>query len=192
VDGEDGTTDDLLKAALPARPEAAALEQQIRAQELTASATSGAYWPTLGGGASAGTGGSQLNALDLNWSVGPNLTWSFFEGGRTSAAVREANAQLDSLRAQLDQLRQSVRLDVDQARLAVRASKAALEASGDAVANARERLKLAEGRYQAGVGNAIELGDSQVALTSALAQQVQADERLAAARAQLLRALGRP
>ena len=92
----------------------------------------------------------------------------------------------------MDGLRQSVRLDVDQARLAVRASKAALAASGDAVTNARERLKLAEGRYQAGVGNAIELGDSQVALTSALAQQVQADQKLAAARAQLLRALGRP
>jgi len=192
VDGEDGTIDDLLKAALPARPEVAAMEQQLRAQELTLSATSGAYWPTLGVGASAGTGGSQLNALDLNWSVGPNLSWSFFEGGRTTGAVREARAQLDSLRAQMDQLRQTVRLDVEQARLAVRASKAALTASADAVVNAREQLKLAEGRYQAGVGSVIELGDAQVALTSALAQQVQADQRLAASRAQLLRALGRP
>jgi outer membrane protein len=193
LEGEDGAIDDLLEAALPARPEVAALEQQVRAQELTVSAASGGYWPTLGVGASVSEGGTPSSSgLNLNWSVGPNLTWSFFEGGRTNAAVREARAQLDSLRAQVDQLRQSVRLDVEQARLAVRASKAALTASADAVVNARERLKLAEGRYQAGVGNAIELGDAQVALTSALAQQVQAGERLAAARAQLLRALGRP
>src|SRR5436305_1457533 len=50
---------------------------------------------------------------------------------------------------------------------------------------------LAEGRYETGVGNAIELGDAQVALTSAEAQTVQADDRLSTARAQLLRALGR-
>jgi outer membrane protein len=41
------------------------------------------------------------------------------------------------------------------------------------------------------VGNAIELGDAQVALTTAEAQTVQADDRLSTARAQLLRALGR-
>ena len=192
VEGEDGDPDALLEQALAARPEVAAMEQQLRAQELTVSAVTGGYWPTLSLSAGVTEAGPRLDGLAWNWNVGPSLSWSFYEGGRTSAAAREARAQVDSLRAQLDQLRQSVRLDVEQARLAVRASKAALAASADAVAAARERLKLAEGRYQAGVGNAIELGDSQLALTAALAQQVQADERLATSRAQLLRALGRP
>ncbi len=58
--------------------------------------------------------------------------------------------------------------------------------------NARLRLKLAEGRYEAGVGSAIELGDAQVALTHAGAQRVQAQFNLSTARAQLLAALGRP
>jgi len=192
VEGEDGGVEALLPQALATRPEVAAMEQQVRAQELTASAVAGGYWPSLSLSAGVTEAGQRLDGLAWNWNVGPSLSWSFYEGGRTSAAEREARAQLESLRAQLDELRQSVRLEVDQARLAVRASRAALAASGDAVVSARERLKLAEGRYQAGVGNAIELGDSQVALTSALAQQVQADGRLAASRAQLLRALGRP
>ena len=51
--------------------------------------------------------------------------------------------------------------------------------------------RLAEQRYAVGVGSAIELGDAQVALTQAAAQAVQADDKLATARAQLLRALGR-
>jgi len=58
--------------------------------------------------------------------------------------------------------------------------------------NAREQLRLAEGRYQSGVGSIIELGDAQIAATSAAAQVVQADFNLATARAQLLTALGRP
>jgi outer membrane protein len=58
--------------------------------------------------------------------------------------------------------------------------------------NAREQLRLAEGRYSSGVGSIIELGDAQIAATSAAAQVVQADFNLATARAQLLTALGRP
>jgi outer membrane protein len=82
-------------------------------------------------------------------------------------------------------------LDLDAARLAVRAAKATSLASQEALQNARERLRLAEQRYQVGVGSSIELGDAQVALTQAGAQLVQADDRLAVARAQLLHALGR-
>jgi len=82
-------------------------------------------------------------------------------------------------------------LDLEQARLAVRSAG---ERGGhhEAVVNAREQLRLAEGRYQAGVGNMIELGDAQVAMTTAAAQEVQAHFGLATARAQLLLALGQP
>ena len=73
----------------------------------------------------------------------------------------------------------------------MRAAKAALKASGDALVNAQEQLRLAEGRYETGVGSIIELGDSQVALTSAAQQRVQADYNLSQARAGLLKALGR-
>ncbi len=48
-----------------------------------------------------------------------------------------------------------------------------------------------ECRYETGVGNAVELGDSQLALATAAAQRVQSDFNLSASRAQLLRALGR-
>ena len=54
------------------------------------------------------------------------------------------------------------------------------------------RLGLAEGRYGAGIGSMIELGDSQVALTAASAQEIQAVFNLATARARLLQALGQP
>jgi outer membrane protein len=136
--------------------------------------------------------GSELGNLAWNWSAALTLTWNLFGGGQTTSQVREARANASVLRAQLDVLRQQVRLAVEQARLAVVAARASLDATKEAATNARERLRLAEGRYQAGVGNVIELGDAQVAMTSAAAQEVQAHYQLANARAQLILALGRP
>ncbi len=92
---------------------------------------------------------------------------------------------------QFDAERQQVRLEVDQARLGVRAAKGSLEASGEALSNAREQLRLAEARYEVGVGSILELSDAQVTFTAAGQQRVQADYSLSQARAQLVKALGR-
>jgi outer membrane protein len=194
VEGEDLSTDALLAEALPRRPDVTALEAQLRAQRATVGSVKGAYWPTLGLSAGLNDSGPTPGASSMvwNWSAGALLTWNLFQGGLTEAQVREARANLDSTDAQLASLRQQVRLEVEQARLAVRAAKSALSASAEALVNARERLRLAEGRYQTGAGSIIELGDAQVALTAAGAQRVQADYTLATARAQLLKALGRP
>jgi len=73
----------------------------------------------------------------------------------------------------------------------VRGAKAGGVAADEAIANAREQLRLAEGRYAGGLGNAIELGDAQIAFTGAAAQAVQARYNLATARAQLAAALGK-
>jgi outer membrane protein len=191
VEKEDQGIDPLLEEALHDRPDLAALDQQVRAQELTLSATKGGYGPSLGVSTGITDAGTALDSTAWNWNAAVTLTWDLFQGGLTRSQVEEARANLDGLRAQRDQLRQKVRLDLEQARLAVRAAKSALDAAGEALVNARERLRLAEGRYKAGAGSVIELGDAQVALTTAAAQKVQAEYNLASARAQLLRALGR-
>jgi outer membrane protein len=190
VAGEDASTDELLKEALAARPEVAALEAQVRAQQLNVEALSGGYWPSFGVSTGAGAGAG-AGALGWNWSAQLTMNWQLFQGLATTAQVREARAALSSAEAQRDLLRQQVRLQVDQARLAVRGAKAALAAAGEALAAARERLELAEGRYQTGAGSILELGDAQVALTTAAAQEVRAEANVALARAQLIQALGR-
>jgi outer membrane protein len=192
IDGEGQGIDALMTVALKARPDLQALARQIDSQELITSGLRGAYAPTLSASAGLTESGSALD--DLNWGFRAmlSLNWQLFGGGITNAQVREARANTAVLRAQYELQRQQVRLDLEQARLAVQAAKAALAAAGEAATNARVRLTLAEGRYQAGVGSAIELGDSQVAHANADAQVVQARFDLATARAKLLRALGRP
>lgn len=191
IAGEDVGSEPLLQEALKTRPEVQSIEDLVRADELTVRALQGNYWPTISAGAGLTQGGQRLTDLGWNVQVGVNLSWNIFQGGLTRAQVSEATANLVSEIAQLDLLKQQLRSDVDAARLAVRAAKASLSATSEALVNARERLRLAQQRYAVGVGSAIELGDAQVALTQAAAQAVQSDDRLATARAQLLRALGR-
>jgi outer membrane protein len=191
VAGEDGDPAALLQEALASRPELSAAQQNVSAEELSLRAARVDYAPALSLSSSFSDAGSDLGSLAWNWNAALGLSVPIFKGGQTQAQVRDAKWALESARAQADALRQQVRLEVEQARLAVRAARAALDAAGEALVNAQEQLRLAEGRYEAGVGNIIELGDAQVAHTSAAQQKVQAEYHLASARADLLRALGR-
>ncbi|HWE22972.1 MAG TPA: TolC family protein, partial [Myxococcales bacterium] len=192
IAGEEGDPAVLLQQAIAARPDIASLEQQVRAQQLTLHSIRGAYWPSLGGTFGFTQGGTKIDDLGWNLSAGVSLTWQLFQGGLTNAQVRESEANIVNAVAQLDTLRQQVRVDVEQARLAIRAGKATLVSAQQALVSARDVLAQAEARYQNGAGSVIELGDAQVASAQAGAQVVQAEFQLATARAQLLRALGRP
>ena len=192
IPGEDTNVDELLPVALKARPDLLALARQIDAQELTTGSIKGGYAPSLSASAGLTESGPALDSLNWGFRGLLSLNWQIFGGGITDAQVREARANTAVLRAQYELARLQVRADVEQARLGVRAAKAAIEATHEAAVNARVRLNLAEGRYQAGVGSVIELGDSQVALTAAAGQEVQAVFNLATARARLLQALGQP
>ena len=191
VDGEELATTKLVERALADRPELLALERQREAQETTVRSLKGAYGPTLAAVGGASETGTSLDALGPNWNVGATLTWPLFQGGLTRGQVHEAEGNLGVTHAQLEAERLQIHLDVEQALIAVRGAKASIEAANDAQVNARERLRLAEGRYASGVGSSIELGDAQLALTSASAQSVQAQFNLSTARAQLMAALGR-
>ena len=204
--GEASAVGALIDEAIRARPDVAAMEAQIRAQELTIRATRDGYWPSLNVVAGAETAGQSFeksHMLDnfgqvvpyggMAWNLfgGVQLTWQIFQGLLTRGQVHEANAALDGLRAQHDALVQQVWVAVEQAALAVRASQEALVASGEALKGAQARLRMADGRYAAGVGSIIELSDAELAAELAGAQEVGAQYDLATARAALCLALGR-
>jgi outer membrane protein len=188
---EERSAAELWSEALRLRPELSVLERRARAQRLYVRAAKAEYAPTLSASSAFTDAGLKLNDLTWNWNAGLLLSWPLFEGGATRASVTAAQATERGVLADQDAARLAVRFEVEQARLGVRAAKAVREAADEALRNARERLKLAEGRYAAGVGNVIELGDAQFALTSAEAQRVQAEFNLAMARASLLNALGK-
>lgn len=191
VPDENATLEVLLKEAVEKRPDMRALGRDLRASKLTASAASGRFGPTISGLGQLNKQwiGSQEQRMSLFGGVQAN--WQLLRSGATFAERHEAKANARAVEANIGELRQTVRLQVEQARLGVHAAIAVLEAAAEATENARARLTLAEGRYEAGVGNVIELGDAQVAFTQAEAQSVSAEYSLSVARAQLLSALGR-
>ena len=209
VDGEAQPVATLVDEALRTRPDRAALDEQIHAEELARRAAVGSYGPTLNLIAGASDQGTNLTSqtgigttssgsprgytagLAWNFWGGLSLVWPIFQGFATRSAVREADARLAALQARKDALVQDVWVSVAAAQLDVRAAQEAIIASREGVASSRERLALAEGRYQAGAGSVIELGDAQGGVVIAEAQQVAAEYRLAIARAQLIFALGR-
>jgi outer membrane protein len=191
VAGEDGPVDPLVKIALEARPEVVSLARARQAQEATIRGLKGGFGPALSATAGATEAGTGLDRLVPNWVVGATLSWPLLQGGLTVGQLHEARAVLSGLDAQDQSLRLQVRVDVETGQLAVRAARAAGVASDEATSNAREQLRLAEGRYSNGLGNIIELSDAQVAFTTAAAQSVSARYNLDIARAQLLTALGR-
>jgi outer membrane protein len=191
IAGEDADSQALVDEAMRERPDVSALDNQLVAQQLDVDAARSAYWPSLSLSSGFTESGTSLDQLNWGWFIGVTLDWRFYQGGLVGAQVRQSEAQLDGLEAQRDLLEQSVRVDVQQAQLSVHSGVAVVAAAGDAVDNAREQLRLAEGRYETGAGSALELNDAQLAVTNALLQQVQAELDLATARATLLAALGR-
>ncbi len=198
VPDEEAPLDKLLTEALSIRPEEAVYQAQRRSLEATMRADRDQWFPSLLANAGASANGSTVDehhlpslSLAPNAYVGVGLSWSVNLGPYIPAEVRYAEAQLDQVDAKIDALHLQVRVDVETAQLGVKAAQESLVAAIEARDAANTQLRLAEGRYSAGVGNAVELGDAQLAADQAGAQAVQAQFNLDTARAQLIEALGR-
>jgi TolC family type I secretion outer membrane protein len=127
-----------------------------------------------------------------NWYVGAAMTFPLFEGLSTTYAVAQNKAQLRATLENYEVLRQNVTKEVDQAYLDVKSGWELIRASKKALEAARENLRLAWGRYQAGVGTIIEVTDAQVQFSQADLKFVQALYDYRVFEARLDKAIGKP
>lgn len=97
-----------------------------------------------------------------SWWVGAGLTVPLFDGLLSYHNVKVANANTRATLANAEVLSQDITKEVDQAYLDVQASWELIRATKKALEAARENLRLAQGRYQVGVGSIIEVTDAQV------------------------------
>jgi outer membrane protein TolC len=148
------------------------------------------HLPTVSADASYGWSNSEFPLQD-NWVFGASVNVPIFSGGLTEGRVAEARANLRGLQADERTLRQQIDLEVRRASLDVQRSAQSIDVSARAAQQAAENLALAEGRYETGVGNVIELTDAQVQKTSAEAEHVGALYDYQVAVAALEQAIGR-
>jgi outer membrane protein len=111
--------------------------------------------------------------LHNTWDAGATVNFKF-DGGLAVAQVAEQKANLANLKYNEEVLRQNIALEVRQDTLNLDQAAESIRVAEKGRQQARENLELAEGRYDTGVGNIIELTDAQASLTTAEANYVQA------------------
>jgi outer membrane protein len=192
----------LLAEALGNRPELRQAQARLDAARAQLSGAKARYLPDLTVLGTAGTASddavlstdgfaSSLSFAD-QWSITGQLTWNLFEGFFTQARVKETQALLETARANYDGTELQVRLEVEQAYIAVVEAAERYGATEKAVESAQENLRLAQGRYDAGVGTILELTEAQLSLTNAEADSVRAVTDYRVGLATLDRVVGRP
>jgi outer membrane protein TolC len=180
----------LLAEALGNRPELVEARAQIDVARAQLAGARANYLPTLSASGSYG-GASTDPTLHEVWSIAATLSWNLFQGFFTNYQVRETTALVEVARANYNNQELLVRLDVEQAYLSVVEAAERIGATKVAVESAQENLRLAQGRYDAGVGTILDLTDAQLALTNAEADQIRALTDYRTGLATLERVVGR-
>jgi outer membrane protein TolC len=120
------------------------------------------------------------------------MTFPLFNGLATRYSVAQNKAQLRATMENFEVLRQNTAKEVSQSYLNVKSGWELIRATKKAMEAARENLRLAWGRYQAGVGTIIESTDAQVQFSQAELNFVQALYNYRVFEAQLDKAVGKP
>jgi outer membrane protein len=178
----------LLREALSRRPEYRQAQLTVEAAEATVKQSVRSFLPTVTGGAFYGGARPEFNEI---WELSVGLSWTLFDGGNLIARYREARANLDAAQARVKASELSIAQDVEQARLSLTEADERIQAAKVAVESAQENFRLAQGRFDAGVGTILEVTDAQLALTQAQNTEAQALADFRIAQARLDRALGR-
>ncbi len=155
-----------LDRAYGQRPDLKALLLKKKAAEQSVELARKGYYPLLSGNANYSYGGEK-SPLDEGWDVGVGLTIPVFNGKRTRHEVGEAMANLAVFTANETSLRQSIYKEVQQNYLNLREAEERVQTAELTVRQAEENSEIAVGRYDAGVGNPVEVTDADVALANA-------------------------
>ncbi len=157
-------------AGLPAelllrRPDVMAAEQKLIAANANIGAARAAFFPRISLTGSAGTASSSLNGLFKSdsgaWNFLPSISMPLFDAGRTSANVDVAAARKVIAVAEYEKTIQQAFREVSDLLNAgdKLAEQLAAQAANSKVQ--KQRLRLVEARYQAGIANHLEVLDAQ-------------------------------
>ncbi|MFB2969167.1 TolC family protein [Aerosakkonema sp. BLCC-F183] len=108
------------------------------------------------------------------YSVGARLRWSLFDGGSAQARAAQRQADKDIAETRFADTRNQIRLQVEQSYYQLQSNLENIQTSNVALDQAREALRLARLRFQAGVGTQTEVIDAETELTRAEGNRVRA------------------
>ena len=157
----DYNIDDLLPLAFRNRPELFELNARLMAGEQRIKFFKSEYLPKISGKISYDWKGDS-SPLDREWRAGITLNVPLFSGLDTSYKLKEARENLISLKSRIDSLKLKIKKEVEQGVLNLKEAEERVVATKSAVKQAKENLRLAEGRYKVGLATIIDLTDARV------------------------------
>lgn len=116
---------------------------------------------------------SNRSSLD-GWTVGLQTSWDIFDGRATAGRVAQARSFLEQTRLALAEAQLSADVEVRRAISIFQQATELAEASKRVVEQAEEAVRLANARYSAGTATQLDVLTSQVELTTARLNQLQA------------------
>ncbi len=129
-----------------------------------------AQWvPTLGlsGGYNWANSDAALAGGRTSWSTSVRLSYPLFNGLQREAAVDRANAQVTLATAQAEDASRAVVTEVERLLASVQLAEQQLALLQESVAVAGEDYRVQKERYDHGAGTILDLVSSQIALTQA-------------------------
>ena len=136
------------------------------------------------------TGSSSLSNARDGWTVGLSSSWDIFDGRATAGRVAQARSQLELAKLSVAEAQLSVDVDVRRAISTYQQATELAEASKKVVEQAEEAVRLANARFGAGTATQLDVLTSQVDLTTARLNQLQAYYSYNVAVANVRRAMG--
>lgn len=185
---------DALTEARNKRPELQRLAKLEKAGEQNVTVSHSGYLPQVSafgrydwvrGGPGAGWGDRRDG-----WTAGLQAQWDVFDGRATAGRVVQAKSLVRQAQLALDEATLAVDVEVRRAYSSFIESQDLLTASGKVVEQAEEALRLANVRYAAGTATQLDVLTSQVELTRARLNQLQASYSYQVALATMRKAIG--
>lgn len=180
----------MMADARDTRPALLAAKAQQQAAAAKLSATRGSGLPALNFDANAGRTQVRDVGESSQFSALVSLRIPLFAGFADHAAIRRAEADVESAQVSVDELRAQVELQVWQSYQNLLTAAASLDSSAAQLKSATLAADVSNARYKSGLETILEVLVAQNTLANARVQQVQARLDLAAARAALGHAVG--
>jgi outer membrane protein TolC len=176
--------------AVSRRPEVKVAASSVAARERAVDAARSAYGPKVSLDAAWGRMDELWFPDYWDWSVGITLSWPIFTGFARQHNLAKAKLDLEGEKEAARRTELGVRQEVWEARSRLEEASQSVETAKVLGEQAGESLRVARERYAEGAGTVADLLDTEAALQKAESTLVQAQQALALARVQLLRAVG--
>jgi outer membrane protein TolC len=179
------------RSALIDRPETAQARYNVAEAQKLVQVAGSTLLPTIGlVGSAYATNAASATTPENYAEVSAEVSVPMDDGGATRSRVRSAKIEVQNQSVALAQIQQSVSLEVRQSSYNIRNAQAEVTSAQTGVTSATEALRLAQERYQAGLGTFLDVLNALAQLAVTRTNLSNASYFYQSSLAQLVRAMG--